>query len=290
MQVVPHPDDAIFFLLRAAWQEYMSIGKCLCLFIVEGMAGPYTGLALQATIRQPTTTNIYKALGMQFTVGTFPFLVLTFVGYWAYGNTANPYLLLSLGGPKSLVTIANAAAFLQAIVSLHVSSHPSQRPKLFVFAYIDGILSACCLSAKNLDFLKTEELSGFIQIYATPMYEFMDTHFARKDQGDWSAHSMLVRLITRGTYITISTFLGALLPFFGDFITLTGAMAAFPLESGIIHHMYLKVSFLFLQNSIHSHTFFSPKATLQSLSLCATTIFHNSVTNIPHCWDKSAVK
>jgi hypothetical protein len=197
MQVVPHPDDAIFFLLRAAWQEYMSIGKCLCLFIVEGMAGPYTGLALQATIRQPTTTNIYKALGMQFTVGTFPFLVLTFVGYWAYGNTANPYLLLSLGGPKSLVTIANAAAFLQAIVSLH--------------------------------------------IYATPMYEFMDTHFARKDQGDWSAHSMLVRLITRGTYITISTFLGALLPFFGDFITLTGAMAAFPLESGIIHHMYLKV-------------------------------------------------
>jgi hypothetical protein len=102
-----------------------------------------------------------------------------------------------------------------------------------VFAYIDGILSTCCLLAKNLDFFKTEELRGFIQIYATPMYEFMDTHFARKDQGDWSAHSMLVRLITRGTYITISTFLGALLPFFGDFITLTGAMAAFPLESGI---------------------------------------------------------
>jgi hypothetical protein len=201
---------------------------------------------MQATIRQPTTTNIYKALGMQFTVGTFPFLVLTFVGYWAYGNTANPYLLLSLGGPKSLVTVANAAAFLQAIVSLH--------------------------------------------IYATPMYEFMDTHFARKDQGDWSAHSMLVRLITRGTYITISTFLGALLPFFGDFITLTGAMAAFPLESGIIHHMYLKVSFLFLQNPIHSHTFFSPTATLQSLSLCATTIFYHSATNIPHCWDKSAAK
>jgi hypothetical protein len=39
MQVVPHLDDAIFFLLRAAWQEYMSIWKCLCLFIVEGMAG-----------------------------------------------------------------------------------------------------------------------------------------------------------------------------------------------------------------------------------------------------------
>jgi hypothetical protein len=126
--------NVFVFLLLKVWQD------------------PYTGFALQATIRQPTTTNIYKALGMQFTVGTFPFLVLTFVGYWAYGNTANPYLLLSLGGPKSLVTIANAAAFLQAIVSLHVSSRPSQRPKLFVFAYIDGILSTSCLFAKNLNF------------------------------------------------------------------------------------------------------------------------------------------
>jgi hypothetical protein len=104
-------------------------GKSICQYgnvfvslLLKVWQDPYTGLALQATIRQPTTTNIYKALGMQFTVGTFPFLVLTFVGYWAYGNTANPYLLLSLSGPKSLVTIANAAAFLQAIVSLHVSS------------------------------------------------------------------------------------------------------------------------------------------------------------------------
>jgi hypothetical protein len=32
-----------------------------------------------------------------------------------------PYLLLSFDGPKSLVTIANAAAFLQAIVSLHAN-------------------------------------------------------------------------------------------------------------------------------------------------------------------------
>ncbi|KAH9541725.1 hypothetical protein CY35_14G080600 [Sphagnum magellanicum] len=153
---------------------------------------------MQATIRQPSTTNIYKALGMQFTVGTFPFLVLTFVGYWAYGSKVQPYLLLSLHGPKSLITIANSATFLQALVCLH--------------------------------------------IYATPMYEFMDTYFARTmDESDWSVHRMLVRFITRGTYITISTFLGALLPFFGDFITFTGAMACFPLESGIIHHMYLKV-------------------------------------------------
>ncbi len=32
MQVVPHLDDAIFFLLWAAWQEYMSIWKCLSVY------------------------------------------------------------------------------------------------------------------------------------------------------------------------------------------------------------------------------------------------------------------
>jgi nitrate reductase NapE component len=76
---------------------------------------------LQATVKQPSTRNIRKALGLQFTVGTFPILVLTFVGYWAYGNAVSPYMLNSVSGPKSAVTVANAAAFLQAIISLHVS-------------------------------------------------------------------------------------------------------------------------------------------------------------------------
>lgn len=72
----------------------------------------------------------------------------------------------------------------------------------------------------------------------------MDTHFARKGDHEWSSHSVLVRLVTRTIYIGISTFLGALLPFFGDFIALVGALAAFPLEWGLIHHMYLKVTYL----------------------------------------------
>lgn len=70
----------------------------------------------------------------------------------------------------------------------------------------------------------------------------MDTYFGSTKNHEWSAHSMLVRFITRSTYIAISTFFGALLPFFGDFIALVGAMAAFPLESGLVHHMYLKVN------------------------------------------------
>lgn len=73
----------------------------------------------------------------------------------------------------------------------------------------------------------------------------MDTYFERKGamgSREWSSHSVMVRLITRTTYIALSTLVGALLPFFGGFIALTGAVAAFPLECGLVHHMYLTVS------------------------------------------------
>ena len=85
------------------------------------MWGAFSSFWVQATLKPPTTRNIRKALGLQFTVGTFPILLLTFVGYWAYGNAVSPYMLNSASGPKAAVIVANIAAFLQAIVSLYVS-------------------------------------------------------------------------------------------------------------------------------------------------------------------------
>ncbi|KAG0607311.1 hypothetical protein M758_8G018700 [Ceratodon purpureus] len=152
---------------------------------------------MQATVKEPSIRNTKKALILQFTVGTFPIVLLTFVGYWAYGNDVSPYMLNSASGPKSALTVANAAAFLQTVVAL--------------------------------------------LIYGSPIYEFMDTYFLKKGSHEWSFHSVLVRFITRTTYMAISTFLGALLPFFGDFVALTGALAAFPLEAALVHHMYIKV-------------------------------------------------
>ena len=77
----------------------------------------------QATIKSPTSKNINKALWLQFTVGSVPFILLTIVGYWAYGNMAFPYLLINLSGPKWAITLANVTALLQALVVFHVSSN-----------------------------------------------------------------------------------------------------------------------------------------------------------------------
>lgn len=61
-----------------------------------------------------------KAIKLEVTAGTVPIIMLTFIGYWAYGNNVAPYMLNSVSGPKPAITVANVAAFLQSIVSLHV--------------------------------------------------------------------------------------------------------------------------------------------------------------------------
>jgi hypothetical protein len=59
--------------------------------------------------------------------------------------------------------------------------------------------------------------------------------------GEWLKRKMLVRFLTRITYIAITTLLGALLPFFEDFLELGGALIIFPLNFGLVHNMYMKV-------------------------------------------------
>ena len=47
------------------------------------------------------------------------------------------------------------------------------------------------------------------------------------------------RIGARGGYLIISTLVSALLPFLGDFESLTGALSTFPLTFILANHMYL---------------------------------------------------
>uniref|UniRef100_A0A0D6R6K8 Amino acid transporter transmembrane domain-containing protein n=1 Tax=Araucaria cunninghamii TaxID=56994 RepID=A0A0D6R6K8_ARACU len=73
------------------------------------------------------------------------------------------------------------------------------------------------------------------------MYEYMDTKLGRSNESLYSFYNWCVRLVGRGTYLTINTFVAALLPFLGDFMNLTGAISTFPLTFVLANHMYLKV-------------------------------------------------
>lgn len=153
---------------------------------------------IQATVRAPAARNmIRKTLPFNYLVGSVPFLFLSFVGYWAYGNEVGYNILYSSSGPKWAIALAYVCAAVQIIVSFH--------------------------------------------IYACPIYECIDTAWGRRNEGTWSFFNIAERFITRSIYIALTTFVAALLPFFGDFIALTGSLSALPLDFVLVLAMTLKV-------------------------------------------------
>ncbi|XP_026659243.1 probable proline transporter 2 isoform X2 [Phoenix dactylifera] len=80
-----------------------------------------------------------------------------------------------------------------------------------------------------------------LHIFASPMYEYLDTEYGRGKGSAFSFHNVSFRVLVRGGYLTVNTFVAALLPFLGDFMSLTGALSVFPLTFVLANHMFLTV-------------------------------------------------
>ncbi|WZY91921.1 hypothetical protein YC2023_064250 [Brassica napus] len=78
-----------------------------------------------------------------------------------------------------------------------------------------------------------------LHIFASPTYEYMDTKFGVKGN-PLALKNLTFRIMARGGYIAVSTLVSALLPFLGDFMSLTGAVSTFPLTFILANHMYYK--------------------------------------------------
>ena len=107
---------------------------------------------------------------------------------------------------------------------------------LLVRAYLWVI---CTVLKESL--IANSHSTSCLQIYASPMYEFLDTKFGKSDQSIYSVHNWTVRLVARGSYLALSTFVAALLPFIGDFSNLTSSISTIPLTFVVANHMYIKV-------------------------------------------------
>eukprot|EP00252_Welwitschia_mirabilis_P022471 TRINITY_DN6082_c0_g1_i2.p1 TRINITY_DN6082_c0_g1~~TRINITY_DN6082_c0_g1_i2.p1 ORF type:complete len:419 (-),score=52.48 TRINITY_DN6082_c0_g1_i2:359-1615(-) len=92
---------------------------------------------LQATLRQPAVQNMWKALGIQFSFGLAVYYAVTITGYWAYGSSVSSYLLNDLSGPKWAKVLANAAMFLQTIISQHMFCSAVHETLDTKFSYLD---------------------------------------------------------------------------------------------------------------------------------------------------------
>lgn len=70
------------------------------------------------------------------------------------------------------------------------------------------------------------------------MYEYLDTKYEIKGNA-LAIRNLSFRIMVRGGYILMTTFVSAALPFLGDFMSLTGAISTFPLTFILANHMYL---------------------------------------------------
>ncbi|XP_047962575.1 proline transporter 2-like [Salvia hispanica] len=77
-----------------------------------------------------------------------------------------------------------------------------------------------------------------LHIFASPMYEYLDTKYNLKGSA-LAARNLSFRVVVRGGYLGITTFVSAMLPFLGDFMSLTGALSTFPLTFILANHMYM---------------------------------------------------
>ncbi|CAN1281372.1 Proline transporter 1 [Linum perenne] len=78
-----------------------------------------------------------------------------------------------------------------------------------------------------------------LHIFASPVYEYLDTKYYMINGSGSFFRNLISRLAVRGGYLTASTLVSAMLPFLGDFMSLTGAISTLPLTFILANHMYI---------------------------------------------------
>lgn len=80
------------------------------------------GHDLQATLREPAKTNMYKGASLAYGVIAVSYWVVAFLGYAVFGNGVNAYLVNSFTGPTWAITLANIFAIIQVLGCFQVSN------------------------------------------------------------------------------------------------------------------------------------------------------------------------
>jgi len=82
---------------------------------------------------------------------------------------------------------------------------------------------------------------GVLQVYCRPTYEYFEMKFCDVRRSRFSKRNLFARFCITLVYNVIITFLAALIPFFGDFVALVGAIGFIPMDFLLPIIMWLRV-------------------------------------------------
>jgi amino acid permease len=168
-------------------------GVFTALSVMAGVYGVAIIPEIQATLAPPVTGKMIKGIGLCYSVVVITFYPVAISGYWAFGNQAQGNIFDNLA--------------------------PSDAPQLLP-QWLVGIASIAIVL----------QLLPIGLVYVQPVFEVLETKMADVTQGRFSLRNVLPRLVFRSLYIAIATFFAAMLPFFGDIISLIGAFGYTPLD------------------------------------------------------------
>ncbi|MCO5599950.1 hypothetical protein L7F22_054057 [Adiantum nelumboides] len=177
----------------------------------------------QASISKPIKDNMVKGLHLCYVATIATFFSVAITGYWAFGNASNSNIFLSM-----------------------VSTDGTTYIPSWIF-----VLGNLCMIIQLI--------AGSV-LYSQPTFEIIERGINRKSCDDRSIFfNAILRLILRTCFMMLATLLAAMLPFFGDFNAIVGALGYMPLVFIYPICFYLKlfeVPPLSVNFSIHSSLLF----------------------------------
>jgi len=83
---------------------------------------------IQATCKDPPIKTMRKGIFLAYSLIGATYFMLAIAGYWAFGNSVQPFLLNSLSHPTWAVTLANLFAIIQVLGCYQIYCRPTYEP------------------------------------------------------------------------------------------------------------------------------------------------------------------
>lgn len=163
---------------------------------------------IQATLAPPASGKMFKGLCICYMVVLSTFFPVAISGYWAFGNQASGNIFTNLAPTGEVALVPNWLLFLS---------------NMFVLI----------------------QLFAVALVYSQPTFEVLEGKSSDASSGMFSLRNLIPRLLLRGFYVGLATFVSALIPFFGDINALIGAFGFTPLDfvfPMIFYNLVLKPS------------------------------------------------
>ncbi|KAL9263892.1 GABA transporter 1-like protein [Drosera capensis] len=147
---------------------------------------------IQATLAPPVKGKMFKGLSLCYAVVLATFFTVSISGYWAFGNQSQGQILSNF---------TNNGVPLVPRWVIYMTN-----------AFVILQLAAICV------------------VYLQPTNEVLENLLSDPKSDQFSTRNVIPRLISRSIAIIIGTLIGAMLPFFADFLAVLGAFGFLPLD------------------------------------------------------------